>query len=358
MDKELSDVYYNLRNPNSYGSINKLMQATNNRYKRENVARWLAAQDAYTLHKQRIKRFQRCRFFVPTINNLFQADLCDMQSLSRYNRGIKYIMTVIDCFSRKAWAFPLKNKKSESIITAFKRLFKETKPKYVQTDKGKEYLNAPVQSFLRKNQVKFYHTNNPDVKAAVVERFNRTLKSKMYKHFTRSSSNKYINILNALVHSYNNCVHSATKMAPNQVTKENEKQVYDTLYGGLGRYGKYTRKPKRVRFKVGDKVRIDRAKMLFEKGYEANWSQEVFVINEIVMSNPVRYKIKDLKDEVIEGTFYEPELQLVIKSDDDFYKIDKVLDRRGKGASRELLVSWKGYPAKFNSWIKASQLKK
>jgi hypothetical protein len=357
MESKLQSIYFDVKHPASFGTAEKLKAATKSKYNKQDITRWLQAQDAHTLHKERRIHFTRSRYFVPSMNNLFQCDLCDMRNLVTYNEGYKFILTVIDVFSKKAWAIPLKNKTAESVINALNVIFKQNKPTFIQTDKGKEFVAAKVQKFLKENGIKFYTTNNPDTKAAVVERFNKTLKNKMYKYFTHASTLKYIDVLDDLLHSYNNTVHSATNKAPNQVNKLNERDVFLYLYSGRGRYKKIQFFGKPL-FKIGDKVRITREKYTFEQGYKSNWSTEIFVVSQIIRRSPIRYKIKDLNGEIIEGSFYAQELQPVETSSNTFYKVDKILKERGKGNSRELYVSWVGYPPSFNSWIPASNLKR
>jgi Integrase core domain len=356
MNRILSNIYYNVQHPASYSTVDKLWEATKRKFSKHSIQDWLASQEAYTLHKPRDLHFSRSRYFVPNMNNLFQADLCDMRALATHNGKVNYILTVIDVFCKKAWAVPLKKKTAESIIVAFKRVFADRKPKYLQTDKGKEFLNSKFQTYLKKLGIRFYTTNNPDVKASVVERFNRTLKTKMFKYFTHANTYKYVDVLSSLVASYNSSVHSAIGIAPVEVTLDNQIDVYHYLYSGNGRYKHTSHVKKGAAFHVGDLVRITREKYVFEKGYEKNWSTEVFVISKVLHTFPVRYKVKDLRHEDISGSFYKQELQKVVLKKDAAHKIDKVISSRGVGASRQLYVKWQGYPDKFNSWIKASDL--
>ena len=354
MEKVLKKLYYDPNHVAGFGTVKKLWLATGKKFDRGKIAEWLRAQDAHALHRPRRTRFQRSRYFVPDMNNLFQADLCDMRSLEKFNKGVMYILTVIDVFCKKAWAVPLKDKRASTIIQAFRSIFKIRKPRFLQTDKGKEFVAKDVQKYLKSENIKFYTTNNPDVKASVVERFNRTLKTKMWKYFTHANTHKYVDILQDLLHAYNNTKHSAINMAPNEVTLQNQNEVYDYLYSGKGRYGQIKRK--KPVFKVGDKVRITREKYTFEKGYETNWSTEIFVVSKQLGGIPHRYEIKDLNGEVIEGSFYLEELQRVITNENTTYKIDKIVASKGKGLSRQVLVKWKGYPDSFNSWIYARDL--
>ena len=107
-------------------------------------------------------------------------------------------------------------------------------------------------------------------------------------------------------------------------------------------------KPK---YNLGDYVRIAKKKGTFEKGYTPRWTEEVFKVVEILNTTPVTYKLKDLNDEEIKGSFYEQELQ---KSKQQVYRIEKVLQKKGK----KILVKWKGYPDSFNSWIDADSVEK
>jgi hypothetical protein len=357
MEDHLASIYYEASNPASYGTVEKLWNAAQRRYPFKDVDRWLRAQDVYTLHKSRRSRFKRSRYFVPSMGNLYQCDLCDMRNLRTYNQGNKFILTVIDAFSKKAWAFPMKKKRAVDIIEGFSKIFETApKPVFIQSDKGREFTANSVQEYFRQMGIKHYTTQNPDTKAAIIERFHRTLKAKMYKYFSFESTLNYIDILPKLLESYNNTVHSATNKAPNDITRENERDVYLYLYSGSGRYKAIPRHDKKRLLAVGDKVRISKSKDTFEQGYKSNWSVEIFTVSKILDTFPTRYRIKDWNGELIEGSFYAPELQRVEVSPEKFYKVDKILARRGKGSSREVFVSWSGYPSSFNSWIPAKQL--
>ena len=139
----------------------------------------------YTLHKPVRKRFPRNPYTVTNIDDVWEMDLADLNSLSKYNDKYKYILNVIDIFSRYAWSVPLKDKTGTSITTALKSLFKNRKPITIQSDKGTEFVNSSVQQYLICQGVSFHTNHNPDVKGAIIERFNRTLKTRMHKYFTK-----------------------------------------------------------------------------------------------------------------------------------------------------------------------------
>lgn len=256
------------------------------------------------LHHRVIKKFPKRRVYVNSIDQTWAVDLADMQQYSKQNKHYKYLLAVIDVFSKYGWLIPLKNKTGVTVSEAFKTLFKERKPMYIWSDKGSEFYNRQVKELLKDNNIKLYSTENEE-KSSVVERWIGTMKQHMYKYFTAHETNKYYDVLDDLVKDYNNTVHSSIKMTPVEASKsENQSTVYENLYPEK----EEIKKP--IKFKVGDRVRIGKKKGQFEKGYTTRWTREIFVIEEVLDTNPVTYKIKDLKDEEITGSFYEQELQI------------------------------------------------
>ena len=179
------------------------------------------------------------------------------------------------------------------------------------------------------------------MKAAVVERFNRTLKTKMFRYFTHANTRRHLDVLDDLLHSYNNTHHRSIGMAPSEVNADNEDVVRARLYPP---------KPKTYRWKyaVGHRVRIVMQRQPFRKGYLGDWSEEIFTRLPTV---PVTYELRDLVGESIKGRFYEPEIQRVLKSDDERSVVDRILKTRKRDSKIQYLVSWKGYPSKFDSWV-------
>jgi hypothetical protein len=302
---------------------------------------WLAGENAYTLHKQAKTKFKRRKTFATGIDDLWQVDLVDLSSLVNYNDSYRYLLTRIDVFSRLADAVPLKNKTGKTLTAAFEQLIKEKRPNYLQSDKGSEFLNTTFQTFLRDNNIKFYTSENEDIKCALVERWHRTLKSKMWRYFTHRSTLRYLDVLKELVTSYNNSYHSAIKMAPSSVTLRNEDKVRRILY-------KPKKLPLKWRYKTGDSVRIRQGKRAFKKGYLPNWTEEIFTIDSLYPSDPPTYILKDYDGERIKGKFYEAEIQKINKP--DTFIVDRVLNTRKRAGKTEYFVSWRGYPEKFNSW--------
>jgi len=154
------------------------------------------------------------------IDKILAADLVEMQSFSKFNCGVRYLLTVIDVFSKYGWMLPLEDKTGKSVADALKNIFKKSKrePEKLWTDKGREFYNKHVKEL----GVELYSTENEE-KSSVVERWNRTMKEKMFKYFTANNTNKYIDVLDDFVEGYNNTRHSSMKMTPVEASKkENE----------------------------------------------------------------------------------------------------------------------------------------
>ena len=213
---------------------------------------------------------------------------------------------VIDVFSKYGWIKPLKDKKTETVSKAFNEILKsKRKPQMLWTDKGSEFISKNFKVFLKREGIKLYHTENEE-KSSVVERWNKTMKNRMWKMFTVNNNTVYWNKIDKLVDDCNNARHSIMKMTPVEASKNvNKSKVWSNLYSNLI----YT-KPGKPAFAIGDKVRISKYKrQVFDKGYTPNWTEEIFVIDKVLPAKPVTYSIVDLTGESIKGSFYEQELQ-------------------------------------------------
>lgn len=345
----MNEIYQNPLVEGSFGGVDAIFRAVRGKIPKKEIKKWLEGVDAYTLHKPIRRKFPTNRVIVYAIDQQWQADLVDVSHLRDYNEGYRYILTCIDILSKYAWAIPLRQKRGIDIVKAFEQIMTLRKPKSLQTDQGKEFKNNVFQKFLKKRGIHFFTTFN-ETKASVVERFNRTLKTKMWKYFTSRNTRKYVDVLEQLVTSYNHSFHTSIKRAPTEVNSENERDVWFTLYGGDDD------KPTIYKcvFNVGDVVRVSKKKLTFEKGYETNWTEELFVITECVKRQPSVYRISDLLGDPILGTFYPQELQKVRLKEE--YKIEKILKKRMRKKQTEYFVKYKGYPNKFNEWIPVSHL--
>lgn len=293
------------------------------------------------LHKPARRNFPRRRVIIRGLHDLMQADLADFQKFSKQNKGHKYILVAIDCFSKFLWTAPLKNKTGKEVTAAMKKIFNEELPKNLQVDDGGEFWNKQFQDLCEKNSVNMYSTFSP-IKASIAERVIRTLKSKLYFEFSVRGKYVWIDILNNVTKQYNETVHRTIGMRPIDARKKkNEKHLLKSAYTHIKIFGN-------GKFKVGDVVRISKYKSIFDKGYHSNWSTELFTVRKIQITNPVTYLLSDMDGQDISGAFYEQELQKAKYS--DVYLLERVLRKKG----RKVYVKFLGL--KKNTWIDSKDL--
>ena len=238
------------------------------------------------LHKSIISKFKKRKVNSSFRDNIWGADFADMQLLSKFNKEFRFLLCVIDIFSKYAWVIPLKDKKGISIVDAFQKILKVSnrKPNKISVDKGSEFYNNYSKKWLRDNNIEMYSTHN-EGKSVVVEIFIRKIKNKIYKYMTSISKNGYIDKLDDIVKKYNDTYHTSIKMKRFNI-KDNtyidfKKEVND----------------KNPKFKVDDHVRISKCKNIFAKGYMPNWSKEIFISKKIKNTVSWTYVLNDLNGE-------------------------------------------------------------
>ena len=295
------------------------------------------------LHKPARKKFQRRRVIVKGINDLWQADLAELLPYAKTNNNFKYILVVIDCFSKYVWCEPLKNKTGDETTKAMEKILNNGEcPNNLQTDDGKEFFNSKFKKLMNEYKINHYSTFSVK-KASIVERVIRTLKEKIWKHFSILGKYRWLDILPKVVSYYNNTIHHKIKIKPCEVNKKNEKMLLNTVYNNI-------KIIKASKFRVGDYVRISKQKGLFDKGFLRNWSTELFIVSKVRLTNPTTYILKDIEGSPIEGGFYEQELQKTAYP--DIYLVEKVL----KTKNEKVYVKWLGIPSSKNSWIDKKDL--
>lgn len=351
MKAYLQKIYTDPKSPVSFRgveSVYRFVQKAKKNISRKLIKEWLMTKDSYTLHKPVRKKFKTRKVIVQGIDDQWQADLADLGNIAKYNKGYRYILTCIDVFSKYAWVIPVKTKTGVNVTSAFEAILKTgRKPVKLQTDQGKEFLNKIFQALLKEENVHFFTTHS-ERKASVVERFNRTFKSIMWRYLTSENTLSYVDVLPELVYGYNHAYHRSIGISPVQVTPGNEEQVWQRLYGE-------DKKRLKFRYRVGDSVRISKARSTFSKGYEKGWTEEIFTISRQLKQNPVVYKLSDYEGKQLDGTFYEPELQQVLKTS-DVYTIEKIISKRKRGKKLWYYVKWLGYPKSMNSWVEEKDL--
>jgi len=308
------------------------------------------------LHRPVKRKFRKRRVYVKGTNKIHASDLVDMQAFSKSNNGYRYILMIIDTFSKYGWAIPIKTKKGTEVVKAFSKLWmKEKPPQKLWIDKGLEYWNADMKRLAKKKHVAMYTTENEE-KSTIVERWNRTIKRIMFKYFTANNTRRYIDVLPDIIHKYNNTYHRSIKCKPAAARQPSKHDhVYKALFGDDEiEARKRTQAVEKAKFSIGDRVRISKKKKQFEKGFTPNFTEEVFIVDKVQTTDPVTYKLLDLQGEVIKGSFYEEELQ---KTNQEIFRIEKVIRKRKRNGIREVYVKWLGYQDEFNSWIPLTDIK-
>lgn len=337
--KFVEKVYNNPDHPAFLaGSVNKLASILKNKPNRKTLQKWLNTQDSYTLHRPVRKFFQRNHYKIFNIDDLWEIDLCDLSMYKTDNDGFRYLLTVIDVFSKYAFVKCLRTKTANEVLLNFKNILDESqrKPKVIQCDRGSEFINSSFRHFLasRNIQIQFPLVLSMH-KAAVVERFNRTIQTMIHKWQTHKNTNRYVDILSKLVNVYNRTIHSTIKMRPIDVNSDNIATVFQNTQKKVSANDKLQAYAKK--FNVGQHVRIMLKKTAFEHGYTQNYTREIFKISQIIDKQPsVLYRLMDLRGQPIQGKFYAQELQAVEPTNLNIPM--KILKTKGLGSKLEYFV--------------------
>lgn len=312
--------------------------------------------DSYTLHKSYQKPRHRNPFFVYALRDQIQMDLIDVSQLAQYNDNVKFLLAVIDVFSKKAWIEPMEDKSANTSLRVIKQVVDNIMPppKAVLFDHGMEFLNAKVGKYLEEKQIKII-TPNSETKAAVCERFNRSIQDLIYKYMTENETFRYVDVLESLLGAYNNRGHRTLKyLTPNKAEKaENHNQVLNALNE---HYTKSVLREEPVKYKIGQTVRVKTLPGRFDRGYQERFTREHFKIIKINTRQPIpMYVLQSLNNnEIIQGGFYFSELS-PIKSTS--FKMTVLKSRKYKGRLQHF-VKWRDFDDTHNQWIYADNVTK
>lgn len=285
------------------------------------------------LHKPVRKNFPRRKTIIKDYYDYFQIDLMEFQPYSHLNEGFRYVLVVINCFSKFVWTRPLKSKTGSEVTKSMKDILESAgySPKNIGSDMGSEFKNSHFNSLMKKYKINnfFIYSNK---KAAIVERVIRTLKNRIYKYFSLRGAHIWFDILQEITNDYNNSKHSTIGMKPCDVKPNTLLNVYNVPKIAV----------RRKKLNVGDVVRINKYKGVFSKGFEINWSPELFKIVKVNINKPVTFLLEDMNGQPIKGCFYQQELQKTKLS--DIYLVEKVIKQRTKNGVKQVLVRWLGFP--------------
>ena len=339
--------------PYSFGGIYRSYNEYKNLNKKE-IDESFNYNDIYT----RFKQYRKLKYDNPVYcrakRDQFQSDVCYMadEELVQGSGGYKFLLIVIDVFTKYAWVFPLKNIKAVEIVKCFKDLFTSEKPRNLTTDAGGEFVNLKVNRLLKKLKIKHYIARGR-TKAQMAERFILSLKRLLYQICRARNTNNWVTVLDTALKIYLNRVHRTIKMPPKEAELPENQIVLSRIHNS--RYDEIKkRKKKHAKYKIGDTVRISLTRSKFKRGYLQNYSTEVWTVKEVLTNLPYpRYIVQDEDGEILKCVLNENEI--VKFNPSEVYQIEKVLKKRKRGKKLQYYVKWLHLDKKFNSWIDENQ---
>ena len=367
LKRKLNTVY---SIPNKWGgflsSKNSLYRAfkakyPNTRITQNVVQMYLNSQPVFTRNRNFRTHFRTQRVITGGLFELHQADLADMKKYSSQNEGVNFLLVIEDVFSKFIWVRALKTKKATDVLAALKDIYGsyDNFPINFSTDKGTEFKNSKIKEFFQKNDVNFFSSEG-NTKAQFAERTIRTLKHLIFQYMGLHQTRKYIDILPNIVYDYNHTLKRKIGMTPAEVNTQNMKQVFYHQYEPSIQEiisDQILSSEKEFQdsiIKTGDKVRIQMQLGAFQKRYSNTFSSEIFKVKKVLRTKPLKFKLTDMQNKQIQGSFYLNELQKV--SGKGTVEIEKILGRQIRNGVPYVQVKWKYYPNKFNSYIPLSDV--
>ena len=351
LTKTLTDLYTNPKSSAAFASATRLYGEAKKVWPRitlKEIRLFLRTQPSYTLHKPVRRKFKRGPVIVNGLYDQSDLDLADMSNVKSQNMQFTFLIILIDIFSRYASVEPIKTKTAMSVYNGMIIIFERLKesgrslPKKIRHDQGSEFENKDFKRLMKDNYITDFSTTNY-LKANYAERFIRTLKERIHRYQTLNKTKRYYDVLQDIVTSYNSGLHSSIKMAPKDVTKQNETELWDRLYGRIKQDG-----PSTYLFDIGQQVRIQVKKDPYAKGYIAGWRETVFtVVSRGLRTGIPVYKIADLRGYKLPHSFYTEELQAINVSTEK--KILKVLHTRTTKGKKEYNVEWSNFGDGYNT---------
>ena len=344
-DQALADLerqYVEPGEPLYMAGISTIKDYYKNHLSTEEIRNFLSRSRTYTSFYQ-FKKPKFNPYYVRQLRQQFQLDLTEVSKISEHNDGVNFLLLCIDVFSRKLWVRPLLRKTADLTLSNFKNILEESgKPTSINSDRGTEFTNKKMVSFCKTQGILMKHPYTLG-HAPHVERVGLTLQNLIYKYINAKMTYRFIDALPLLVKTYNNRKHRSIGMTPNQGEDPSNHEQIRAMHE---HYYSKIRPTKRIRFKLGDVVKIAKLESKFGRGYGKKAPDELFRVSNIIQKFPrVLFEIKSLDNQTIIGRFYQE--QLVKAVEPESYIIEKVLKENKR--TGKLLVKWEGYEEP--SWI-------
>lgn len=302
----LSQLYSDLSFPGSFSGADKFYREVKKIHPsitRSEIQKYLKSNESYTSHRKvtRPKYFRRT--YASRKNDIWQIDLLDYQKYKSENNNYRYVLCMIDVYTRVLRVKPLYFKTAQSVVKAMSLLLLTLRPKRLHGDEGGEWFNKKFKRMMEAFGCTLYHTFSKQ-KASIVERVQRTLRLRIARAMTHNKNHNWVFIIDRIVQSYNESTHRTLKMSPNQAAMLDNRIVYKALY------------PRRIikhhsQLNVGDIVKLKRNRKQFEKEAQSGWSTEKYTIKAKLGTLPITYSIVDSDGVEVKGSFYREQLQHV-----------------------------------------------
>lgn len=345
----MNKLYTDLNFPGCYSGAYNLKKVTKGKVSKKEFNKFILNSRTLTLYKKRYEKFPRLKTIGSGFLSHIQIDLADYQKLKQYNNQYTFCLVATDVLSRRIFVAPLKSKKTRDVQDGMEKILADMpfKPIYIFSDRGTDIDSKQMHAFYKKHSIIKTSARNTSVKAALVERSILTIKQRLYRYFTEKNTLNWVDVIEKLVSAINKSPNRGiNNRKPNEIDEKNQQEVFEELYNSE------EQKPYKSKLKLGDYVRVQYKKGIFEKSYLANYSDQIHKIIKCHRTTPPVYTIANEAGEALKERFYAKQLVKVEKNQETTYRVEKVLRSRiNKNGVKEFLVKWVGFPSSFNSYV-------
>lgn len=311
-DNYIQRAWANYSQPGSLKALSGFAKAKNLKPNRSTDVK-LSNIYSYSVHKPVRTRYPTRSIILKEPRETWFTDLVDLQAFSRQNNGYSWILVVVDGFTKEAFVEKLKKKTTKETAEAFARILARAKkpPRNCYSDMGLEFMGSDFQALMKKHKIHHY-TSKTKRKSFMAERFIRTLKSSIFRYFTNEKTKKWVTVLDDLVKAYNNTKHSTTLYKPSEIRAKDWGQVFINSYKHIA----FAKRPE-PKFKIGDRVRLAKNRVTFQRGYQQTLGPDIFRVKSLVpFSHPVpTYKLETLDGFPVSSSFVRDELGYADKNE-------------------------------------------
>ncbi len=344
------------------GSINALYHRVKNdhiyKVSRNDIKRFLRTMPAYTVQKRAQIKFSKSKIFCCQPRQLFEGDLAYVGQYAASNSNVRWLLVLTDCFTHRIMCTTLFNKSQDEMVRGLQQLIKspDESPLYFYSDMGLEWVGSKVKAFWNRMGTHADSTQGSGSHAVLAELAIQRIKKKIFSYMAAHGTTTFIKVLPLLIESMNNIPSRSNEgLTPNQVNFSNAHALFQKHFQEM--LDNYKRENKPNLLKVGSFVRIQAWKTIYDKKYHANFTREIFKIDNIVYSHPPQYHLSNLAGtEKLLGTWYRQELVPIILTPDTYFEISEILEKKTISGVQYVMCKFKNYQNDLASWIPLSKV--